>query len=264
MILTAPAISKSKTKTSALCRCHDSQWWCGYFLRQKRSLLRPPWSYPTRLSEKELSLVSSSLQEFQQGEGMEGGHFFRVVEREAQLTGDDEYRKAHRLFMAEEKRHSRDLGAFLDREGIPRLSTETPRNRLFCFLGRRCGFELILVVVLNIEIIAQTYYGALLSVTKSPLLRRICTQILRDEAMHVRFHCERLAYRRRFRGRSLLILTRALDFVLFTGAWLICLWGHRSVLSAGGLTFRRYWNVASKYRSRAARIKNPHAYRWPG
>jgi hypothetical protein len=241
---------------------HDSRWWCDYFRRQQQRLIDQPWEEPTRLSRGELALIARSLQEFQQGEGLEGGHFFRVVGDEARRTGDLDYAEAHRLFMAEEQRHARDLGAFLDREDIPRLPADTTRNRLFRFLGSRGGFELTLAIIVNIEIIAQAYYAALRAATSSPLLRRLCTQILRDEAMHVRFQCERLAYRRRNRSYCWLLLTHIVDFLLFCGAWTVCLWGHLRVLKAGGFTPSVYWKKASQHRRRAAQIKNPRGYRW--
>jgi hypothetical protein len=251
------------SKTGTKGEWHESHWWCDYFRRQKSTLLRQPWCNPTRLPADESELIADSLQEFQQGEGLEGGYFYQVVREEARRTGDDAYAEAHTLFMAEEKRHARDLGAFLDLEQIPRLPANTPRNWLFCFLARQCSFELILMIVVNVEIIAQAYYGALRRATSSRLLRGICTQILRDEAMHVRFHCERQAFLRRSRSALLQFATQILDFVLFCGAWLVCLSGHRKVLKAGRLTTMKYWNEARAYRRRAARMMNPHTYKWP-
>ncbi len=248
---------------SGVRRWHNSHWWCEYFRRQQQNLLRQPWDDQTRLSAEERTRLGRSLQELQQAEGLEGGHFLRIVQNEAKRTGDEQYAVAHGLFMAEEKRHAHDLGAFLDREGIPRLPANTPRNRLFRLVGGLGGFELTLSVVLHAEMIAQTYFTALRRATSSPLLRGLCTQILRDEGMHVRFHCERLAQLRRHRGRVLSFLTGVVDFLLFCGAWLACLWGHRSVLKAGGLSLRGYWAEASRHRRRAASFKNPRAYRWP-
>ena len=51
-------------------------------------------------------------------------------------------------------------------------------------------------------------------------------------------------------------MTRSIA-VLFCGAWLVCLWCHRAVLRAGGLTVRGYWWVASRYPRRAERLKEP-------
>jgi hypothetical protein len=239
---------------------HDSHWWCDFFHGKEKHLIRHPWESAPRLSPGEKRLVAKSLQEFQQGEGLEGKHYFRVVAIEARQSGDPQYAEAHRLFMQEEQRHARDLGAFLDREEIPRLSADSQRNSLFRYLGSRGGFELTASIILQIEIIAQAYYAALAAATSSPLLRSLCVQIMRDEAMHVRFQCQRLAYVRRRRSAPVLWVTHALDFVLFVGAWLVCYLGHRHVLRAGGQDTRGYWRTASAHRRRAAAAKDPRTY----
>jgi hypothetical protein len=239
---------------------HDSRWWCDFFRAKAANSHDHPWDWSPRLTAEERQLIAASVQEFQQGEGLEGRHYFRVVAMEARRSGDLEYVEAHRLFMNEEQRHARDLGAFLDREEIPRLPADSPRNRLFRWLGSRGGFELTAAIILHIEIIAQAYYAALLAATTSPLLRSLCLQILRDEAMHVRFQCQRLAYVRRGRSSVGLWLTNGLDYILFIGAWLVCYWGHRHVLCAGGQNTIGNWRRASAHRRRAAAIKNPLHY----
>jgi hypothetical protein len=238
----------------------DSHWWCAFYRSKEKHLIRHPWESAPRLSPGEKRLIAKSLQEFQQGEGLEGRHYFRVVAIEARQSGDLEYAEAHKLFMQEEQRHARDLGAFLDREEIPRLSADSQRNWLFRYLGSRGGFELTASIILQIEIIAQAYYAALAAATKSPLLRSLCVQIMRDESMHVRFQCQRLAFVRCRRSVPALWLTHALDFVLFVGAWLVCYWGHRHVLRAGGQDTLGYWRAASAHRRRAAAAKDPRTY----
>jgi hypothetical protein len=248
------------TASNHLQQWHNSHWWCDFFRAKEKHLIDHPWEWSPPLSAAEKRLVAASLQEFQQGEGLEGRHYFRVVAAEARQSGDLEYAEAHRLFMSEEQRHARDLGAFLDREEIPRLPADSPRNWLFRWLGSRGGFELTAAIILHIEIIAQAYYAALAAATASPLLRSLCTQILRDEAMHVRFQCQRLAYVRRRRSPAGMWLTNVLDYLLFVGAWLVCYWGHHRVLRAGGQGTIVYWRKASAHRRRAAAMKDPWRY----
>jgi hypothetical protein len=200
--------------------------------------------------------------EFQQGEGLEGTAFFRRVREYAERTEDWDYAEAHRLFMAEEQRHARDLGRFLALAGVPLLTSRSWLNRLFCWCGGHAGLELTLMIIAAVEVIAQVYYGALLRATGSPILGRICARILRDEKAHVRFQCERLAILRRGRAGWLLSLSHLIDLVLFVLAGLACWWGHRRVLRAGGLTWRAYWREAGRCRRRADRLKDPRTYLW--
>src|SRR5262245_50578517 len=96
--------------------------WCEYFHRQQRTLLTIPWERGPQLTPAERALIAPSVQEFQQGEGLEGGYFFRCVADYGRRTGEADYVVAHGLFMAEEKRHARDLARFLGMADIPLLT----------------------------------------------------------------------------------------------------------------------------------------------
>ena len=144
------------------------------------------------LTTADRQAVLRSVQEFQQGEGLEGANFFRRVRTYGASSGDHEYVEAHRLFMAEEKRHAHDLGRFLRLEGLEPLERCSPRNWLFRWCGSRASLEHTLTVIVLVEVMALVYYRALLAATGSQVLRRLCVQILCDETHHVRFHCDRL------------------------------------------------------------------------
>src|SRR5262245_55597906 len=62
--------------------------WTDYFHNNARTLLPVSWERGTELSEAEREVLLPSLREFQQGEGLEGGHFFRCVRLYAEKTGD--------------------------------------------------------------------------------------------------------------------------------------------------------------------------------
>jgi hypothetical protein len=208
------------------------------------------------------------LREFQQGEGLEGGYFFRCVRAYGEQTGDLEYIEAHRLFMAEEQLHARDLARFLRSAGVELLSECSLRNWLFRWCGSRGGLELTLTIIMSVEVVAQVYYRAIHAATGCPWLRRLCAQILRDEHNHVRFHCERLALLRLGRGPWRLRLTHAVDGLLFCGAVLACWWGHRHALRAGGYGLARFCREARVRFPRACRLKRPqplslaHQFPW--
>jgi len=238
----------------------SSRRWCDHFYRQRLALLPIPWECDAGLTSAERDLIASSLQVFQQGEAQEGRHFFRCARDHAQASGDFDYTAAHRLFMAEEKRHGRDLGRFLSLAGIPILREQSAFAWAFCWCGSRGGLEPTLLVILMSEVIALVYYAALRRATGSAVLRRLCVQILRDEKQHVRFQSERLALLRRSRPTPLLALTHALDVLLFVCALLVCWSGHRRVLRAGGLGFIRFWSAGWSAFRTLARQKDPRNY----
>jgi hypothetical protein len=238
----------------------SSRRWCEYFHRQWHRLLVIPWRLGAGLTPAERDLIAPSLRVFQQGEAQEGGHLYRCATAHAQASGDIEYAEAYRLFMAEEKRHGRDLGRFLTLAGIPPLTEKSRLTRAFCWCGSRGGLEPTLLVILCSEALALVYYGALRRATGSPVVRRLCAQILRDEKRHVQFQAERLAFVRKRRLRPLLALSHVVDLLLFTAATLIVWLGHRSVLKAGGLGFWAYVRQARQIYRGLARLKNPRNY----
>jgi hypothetical protein len=259
-MLTLDAPRKAVRAAPCAPRPWSSGRWCDYFRRQRGALLLIPWERGAELTDAERDLIAPSIREFQQGEGLEGGHFFRRARSYAQTSGDLAYAEAHRLFMAEEQRHARDLARFLALAGIPLLTERSFLNRLFCWCSSRGGIELTLAIIAQVEVIAQVYYAALRRATGSAVLRRLCVQVLRDEKQHVRFQCERLAILRRARPAPLLALTHLLDVLLLAGAGLVCWCGHRRVLRAGGLGFVRFWREARRQFRTACRQKDPRCY----
>jgi hypothetical protein len=254
----APIPVKSSLRSRP--RPWSSRRWCDYFHRQWHRLLVIPWRGGAGLTPAERDLIVPSLRVFQQGEAQEGGHFYRCARAHAEASGDFEYAEAHRLFMGEEKRHGRDLGRFLVLAGAPPLTQMSQLARAFCWCGSRGGLEPALLVILLSEVLALVYYAALRRATDSPVLRRLCVQILCDEKIHVRFQAERLALLRRRRWRLLLTLSHALDAALFVAAGLTVWHGHRRVLRAGGLGFWAFCRRARQAYRTIARLKDPRSY----
>src|SRR4051794_30829492 len=100
-----------------------SQEWKSYYEHNARSLLDVPWERGAELGDDEIAAIGSSLQAFQAGENSEGHHLFKYAKAYVARTGDDAYVAAIRLFIAEEQRHARDLGRFLQLNKIPLLKT---------------------------------------------------------------------------------------------------------------------------------------------
>ena len=243
-------------------RIWSSRRWTAYFRRNAANQLHIRWERGAALSRQERDALAASVQVFQQGEAQEGRHFFRVAQEYAEQSGDADYVPAHRHFMAEERRHGRDLARFLELAGVPCLVKQSWLARAFCWCGSRGRLEMTLRIILMSEIIAQVYYAAVRQATGSPVLRRLCAQILRDEKAHVRFQCERLALIRSRRSRWRLLLDHLVDAFLFVGAALACWCGHRRALRAGARTFSVYWRDAFRKAAVARKQKDPRNYLW--
>ena len=233
--------------------------WVEHFTR---SLARPDivaGDAPIYLPEIERDAIASSVQEFQLGESSEGRHLISAAHRYAEISGDFDYVAALRLFIAEENRHARELGRFLDLAGMPRVSASWP-DTVFRFLRRRAGLELSIVVLVTAEIIAKVYYAALRDATGAHPLRRLCEQILRDEDHHVRFQAQRIALLRARRCRVSIRLRVALHRVLLAGTCLVVWRRHGRAIAAGGMRFRPFWRATWRAMREAIADVDPRNY----
>jgi hypothetical protein len=227
--------------------CSEAAWaslgWCVYFRVNRTRLIDIPWDSGTELTAEECNVLIPSIQEFQLGESSDGANLKRLARCYAAETGDVAYPQAMDLFIAEEHRHSRYLGRFLDLAGAPRLQSSWS-DSIFRRLRRAMGLELMLVALLTAELISKVYYRALHAASSSLLLRRICAQLLRDERKHVEFQVERLQMLRRNRSKWRRSLTNAGHRILFAGACLAVWKRHGSAIRLGGYGFRRFWKSA--------------------
>jgi hypothetical protein len=235
----------------------SSARWCAYYRANREKLLDLPWEEEVRLTEAERATITKSVQDFQLGESSDGRNLIRAAREYAAASGDGDYPEAIRLFIAEEQRHSGDLGRFLTKADIP-LLTRTWTDTIFRWLRRLAGLELFLTVLVTAEMIGKVYYKALRKATGCLLLRRLCEQLLRDEMKHIRFHVERLALLRRDRPRWKVIWAQAWHRFLFGGTCLVVWWRHRAVFKAGGYRFRRFWAEAWNEINAAQRPIDPH------
>ena len=220
----------------------DAARWRQYFEHNAQSLIEIPWSIGPELTADEVRAVSSSLQEFQAGEYSEGRHLYEFARAYAARTGDYDYLKAIRLFIAEEQRHALQLGRFLAINGIPLVET-TFADRVFRRLRTLVNtLEISIAVLVTAELIAKVYYSVLREATGSRILRRLCDQILSDEDAHVRFQCGHLATLRANRNAFGRLVTMGLQRLLYAGTVLFVGVTHRRVIRRGGMTQRDWWN----------------------
>jgi hypothetical protein len=215
--------------------------WRKYYEENACSLLKIPWELGHELSYAEQRAIIRSVQDFQAGESSEGRHLFQYAKDYAERTDDHEYIEAIRLFIAEEQRHARDLGYFMQLSGIPLVKTtftDGVFRRLRQFLG---GLEISIGVLVTAEIIAKVYYAALQSATNSVVLQTLCRQILRDEVKHVEFQVERLGILRAKRSWLLLKGTMAIQRFLFLGTCIVVWAFHSKVFRKSGYDFGDFW-----------------------
>src|SRR6185503_18568470 len=164
----------------------------------------------------------------------EGSNLMRYARAHAEAIGDPDYVEVARCLLAEEHRHSRDLGRVMAIHGIPELKrtwTDDVFRRLRNVVGT---LEISLAVLVTAEIIAKAYYPALHDATRSKVLRAFCTQTVADEKRHVEMQTQQLARLRAGRGALGRRLTRWLHMTLFAGTMLIVGVGHRRVFRASG------------------------------
>ena len=236
-----PDATPAPAETRTAPRPRSTREWLEYFRRNRSDLLPVPWEAGAELDPVERRAVARSVQVFQLGEKGEGHHLMRFARGDAERTGDADYVETTRLFIAEEQRHSRDLGRFMALNGIPPLErtwTDGVFRHLRVLLGT---LEISIAVLVTAEIIAKVYYPALGDATRSIILRAICDQIVRDERAHVDFQTQQLARLRAGRSALRLAVTRALQRLLFFGTTLVVWAGHRSVFRANGAGFARFW-----------------------
>jgi hypothetical protein len=144
------------------------------------------------------------------------------------------------LFFAEENRHASYLARYLRLNGAE-LIGRSWTDFVFRRVRRLMGLQTLLTVLLTAELIGEVYYRAVRSATNCPALRAFCSQLLRDERMHVRFHTERFAFLRRGRWSVRVWLERVV-WRGFVGVTCLAVWSkHRRAFRMGGYGFGRFW-----------------------
>ncbi len=217
-----------------------SQWWNQYFSKNSQQLLAIPWEMRNELTPSEKKAITNSIQKFQLGEGSDGHHLILASQRYAERYNDLDYADAVRLFIAEEQRHSRDLGHFMSINNIPQI-TSTYSDWVFRRVRRiATSIEIMIMTLLVAETIALVYYKALGKATKSKVLDVLCEQILKDEYCHIRFQTERLAILRRDRWQLFDLAATLFHIPLYYGATIVVWLDHAPVFHAAGISFFNY------------------------
>ncbi|WP_312865997.1 ferritin-like domain-containing protein [Saccharothrix violaceirubra] len=172
--------------------------------------------------------VVASVRRFQVGESGDGANLIA----KAGDAGDDDYARAVRMFVAEERDHARMLALLLGAAGRDTIAGHWS-DAVFVRLRRVLGLRMELMVLLIAEVVALGYYRALRDGADDPLVAEVAGRILDDERRHVPFHCLRL------RG-DLPRTVRGPWRVLLLGALAVVCLDHGPALRRLGVTRRAF------------------------
>lgn len=223
----------------------DCSKWLAHFARNAETRLEPDWSLPVKIRPEVVRPLVRSLEQFQLGDG---GGPASLIARDAESfrSSTAEMRAIVDLWFAEEREHARLLGHAVDRFGGKRITSHWSFTA-FCQCRRAIGVTAELQILLLTEIVSTAYYRVMRRHCEDPAIRAMCSRILRDEAGHVAFHCDRLAAE----GRSPWGLSGALwtaQFQCFGYAAATMLWiNHGKCLTTlGGSRSEYYREVRSE------------------
>src|SRR5579863_8690953 len=180
----------------------ESRKWFTHFSLRSMTALHVSRSAEIQLTAAELKLLTTSIQQFQLGEGSRGQRLLERGQKYARKVNDPLFVSTLDLFIKEEQQHSRYLAAFMESQGIPLVSRHWV-DSVFRKLRGLAGLELSLTVLVTAELIAVAYYRALRGATGSAILKMICNRILDDEANHLKFQASMLARVARARPTAL-------------------------------------------------------------
>jgi hypothetical protein len=214
----------------------DYSFWKEYFESNQGHFKDIDWEGPDGLTDNEAEFIYKSIRQFQHGENSEGRHLFQFAKK----LNNEAYLQCIRFFIKEEQMHAAVLGKFMARYRIRKIKSHWI-DIVFRRLRKLAGLENSILVLLTAEIISKIYYEALGNVTRSALLQKICTQILRDEDQHIAFQCYTLGLLHSRKNLLSGFLTRSWHLVLMTGTLLIVWLYHGKVLRKGGFYFSRFF-----------------------
>lgn len=213
---------------------HSSAFWKRHF-RHNLTIQRVDWHVAPSIQPQERAAVLYSLKAWQLGETSDGRHLLAAARRYAARIGDPVYVEAVELFIREEQKHGCNLGRYVDLIGEERTKKDWGDTLFRKVRYFNTSMELWTITVVIVESAAQVFYQALHDATRCTLLRSICTDILIDEAHHIKFQNERLhiLFRRKgfYNKAFTLLLYSLLFFVVVHAVW----YGHRRAFKAGGV-----------------------------
>ena len=211
----------------------DLPVWLAHFRSQAAHPRQVPTTLDDTLSGRERRLIEASIATFQLGESSDGAQLRRAVDRHCPDPQSPALVEIFDLFIAEEQRHARLLGEFMQDHEIG-LRERALTDQAFRRLRRLGGLEARLRLLLTAEIIGIVFYRALEVVTDCRRLQILCRTLVADELVHVAFESQLLlAMKGRRSGLAKLLLCAWEQGVLSAAALVV--WAtHRPVLKSAG------------------------------
>jgi hypothetical protein len=220
--------------------------WLAHFRRNRVNRPEPDWHAPIAVPADARRPLVRSLEQFQLGDG--GGPACLIAWNADRLRSSSEAARALvDLWFAEEREHSRLLGAALARFGGQCIAGHWSFT-VFCLVRKCLGVRFELTALLLTEIVSTAYYRLLRNHGQDPALRAMCRLILRDEAGHIAFHRDRLARSRRARyGKFWEARFRVLGLAAGSMLWVNHAPALRALGASRGEFYHEIWIELSRF-----------------
>ncbi len=206
--------------------------WKAYFEQNDDRRLTIPFQNDT-LTENEKRLIFPSICKCERGEHSDGKHLKKVADIFAEKIHNKDYKHCIRWFIKEENAHSGYLKSYMDHYNVHGQENVVLDN-MFRRVRKLAGLQCEVIVLVTAEIIALSYYDALMNATKSHALKTICGQMLHDEIAHVMFQSYTLSH---FKNKFYIKFIRVLLMrVVSVAAWV----NFYKVFVSAGWTFKKF------------------------
>jgi len=218
---------------------NTSKFWVNHF-RENLKKKRIDWSNKPAITKEEKDNILYSLKAWQLGETSDGKHLLAAAHKYAKKIDDPEYVEAIKLFIKEEQKHGNNLGKYIDQIGEERAKKDWGDTLFRKVRYFNKSMELWTITVIIVESAAQVFYKALHDATQCSLLRNICSDIIIDEAHHIKFQNERM--HKIFQNKSFYNKAFSIGlygiFFFFT---IHAIWfGHKKTFKAGGVNKKEF------------------------
>lgn len=228
--------------------------WVDYFKFNNENLFKLDFSNNTELSDEEIRLITPSIRAFQIGEGSEGKHLLKSVEKFASKTDYKEYKEIMKWFVMEENRHSQTLKKYMEIYEIKPVN-KLWIDKIFRILRKTMGLECEVIVLVTAEMIALSYYTALSNATNSNLLKTICSQMLNDELRHIVLQSDTLYRISKNRNKIINQLIRNIRKILMNGTVFVVWHKYKDLFIKGDFEYKKFKKYSLEYLSESINIE---------
>ncbi len=210
----------------------DLPVWLAHLRSQGARPRQVPTTLDDTLTARERRLIGASMATFRLGDSSDDARLRAAVRRHCGAQPDHPLVEIFDLLIAEEHRHARLLGEFMQDHEIPALRSPVG-DRALHLAGHRGGLESRLRRLVSAQMVGIVYYRALEVVPECRRLQILCRMLVADELVHVAFESQ-LLLALRTRRAGLAVLLGAWEQCLLSAACLAVWLRHRRVLKAAG------------------------------